>query len=102
MRRELLNRLQILVMHLLKYPFHPERRGKSWKLTTVHQRTAIARVLKQSPSLKYLLEDPEEIEVIYQNAVNEAVLETDLDRSVFTLECPYSIDALLDEEFWPE
>jgi len=28
-RRELLNRLQILLVHLLKHQFQPERRGKS-------------------------------------------------------------------------
>jgi hypothetical protein len=101
-RRELLNRLQILVMHLLKYQFQPERRSKSWKLTVVHQRTAIERLLKQSPSLKRLLENPEELQDVYRKAVREAVLETDLDRCVFPLECPYSVDDMLNDEFWPE
>ena len=59
-RRELQNRLQILLMHLLKHHFQPERRGKSWKLTIIHQRTAIERLLKQSPSLRRLLENQEE------------------------------------------
>lgn len=101
-RRELLNRLQILLMHLLKHQFQPERRGKSWKLTIVHQRTAIERLLKQSPSLKRLLEDPEEVQDTYQKAVREAVLETDLERHVFPLDCPYSVPEMLDDEFWPE
>lgn len=101
-RRELLNRLQILVMHLLKYQFQPERRGKSWKLTILHQRTAIERLLKQSPSLKRLLENPAELRDVYQKAVREAMLETDLDRSVFPLECPYRVEEILGDEFWPE
>jgi hypothetical protein len=101
-RRELLNRLQILVMHLLKYQFQPERRSKSWKLTIVHQRTAIERLLKQSPSLRRLLENPEELQDVYRKAVREAVLETDLDRCVFPLECPYGVDDMLNDEFWPE
>lgn len=101
-RRELLNRLQILVMHLLKYQFQPERRSKSWKLTIVHQRTAIERLLKQSPSLKRLIEAPEEIQDVYQKAVKEAVLETDLEKSVFPLDCPYGTTDLLNDDFWPE
>jgi len=101
-RRELLNRLQILLMHLLKYQFQPERRGKSWKLTIIHQRTAIERLLKQSPSLRRLLEDQEELLDIYQKAVREAVLETDLDRYIFPVECPYSVMDMLDDGFWPE
>ena len=44
-RRELLNRLQVLLLHLLKYQYQPERRGKSWLLTISHQRTAIERLL---------------------------------------------------------
>ena len=101
-RRELLNRLQILLMHLLKFQFQPERRGKSWKLTIIHQRTAIERLLKQSPSLRRLLEDQEELLDVYQKAVREAVLETDLDRYIFPIECPYSVVEMLDDEFWPE
>ncbi len=101
-RRELLNRLQILLMHLLKYQFQPERRGKSWKLTIIHQRTAIERLLKQSPSLYRLLEDQEELLDIYQKAVREAVLETDLERHIFPMECPYSVVELLGDGFWPE
>ena len=101
-RRELLNRLQILLMHLLKYQFQPERRGKSWKLTIIHQRTAIERLLKQSPSLRRLVEDQEELLDVYQKAVREAVLETDLDRHIFPVESPYTVMEMLDDEFWPE
>jgi hypothetical protein len=101
-RRELLNRLQKLVMHMLKFQFQPERRSKSWKLTIVHQRTAIERLLKQSPSLKRILEDQEEIQDVYQKAMREAALETDVDSSVFPVECPYPLDLLLDDGFWPE
>jgi hypothetical protein len=58
--------------------------------------------LKQSPSLRRLLEDQEELLDVYQKAVREAVLETDLDRDIFPVECPYSVKEMLDDEFWPE
>jgi len=101
-RRELLNRLQILVMHLLKYPYPPERRGKRGKLTIVHQRTAVERLLKPSPSLMHVLANPEEVQDVYRKAVAEAVLETDPDRSVFPVECPYGVADMLADGFWPE
>lgn len=101
-RRELLNRLQILVMHLLKYQFQPERQGKSWKLTIVHQRTAIERLLKQSPSLKRLLDNPDEFSDVYRKAVREAALETDLDKSIFPVDSPYTLENVLSDEFWPD
>jgi hypothetical protein len=35
-RRELLNRLEVLLLHLLKHQYRPERRGKRWQLTINH------------------------------------------------------------------
>ena len=37
-RRELENRLVVLLLHLLKWQFQPERRGKSWRATIRIQR----------------------------------------------------------------
>ncbi|MGH8479710.1 MAG: DUF29 domain-containing protein [Gammaproteobacteria bacterium] len=101
-RRELQSRLQVLVSHLLKCQYQPERRGKSWLLTIGHQRDAVDRLLKQSPSLRPLLDDPEELGDIYAKAVRDAVIETELDRHVFPLACPYAIDQLLDGNFLPD
>ncbi len=100
-RRELQSRLQVLLCHLLKHPYQPERRGKSWLLTIGHQRDAIDRLLKQSPSLRPLLENAEEMADIYAKAVRDAVIETDLDRHTFPARCPYAIDQMLDDDFFP-
>jgi hypothetical protein len=51
-RRELVNRLGILLGHLLKWQFQPHLRGKSWRATLSEQRRQIQRLLKESPSLK--------------------------------------------------
>ncbi|MCA1854258.1 MAG: DUF29 domain-containing protein, partial [Beggiatoa sp.] len=101
-RRELQSRLQVLMRHLLKYQYQPERRGKSWLLTIGHQRDAIDRLLKQSPSLRPLLDDAEEIADIYAKAVRDAVIETELDRHLFPSRCPYAIEQLLDGDFLPD
>jgi hypothetical protein len=47
---------RVLLLYLLKHQYQPERRGKSWRLTINHQRTAIERLLEQSPSLRRLLD----------------------------------------------
>ncbi len=101
-RRELQSRLRMLVRHLLKYQYQPERRGKSWLLTIGHQRDAIEILLKQSPSLRPLLDDAEEMADIYTKAVRDAVIETELDRHLFPVRCPYAIDQLLDGDFLPD
>ena len=101
-RRELQSRLQVLVCHLLKYQYQPERRGKSWLLTIGHQRDAIDRLLKQSPNLRALLDNAEELGAIYAKAVRDTVIETELDRHLFPSRCPYTIDQLLDGDFLPD
>lgn len=99
-RRELLNRLQVLLLHLLKYQYQPERRGKSWLLTINHQRTAIERLLEQSPSLIRLLDD-DSLTKVYIKAVRDAVIETDLERHLFPIVCPYRVEQILDEDWLP-
>jgi hypothetical protein len=100
-RRELLNRLQVLLVHLLKHQYQPERRGKSWLLTIHHQRTAIERLLEQSPSLKGLLSE-ENLAKVYAKSVREAVIETDLDRHLFPIVCPYRLDQILSDDWMPD
>lgn len=99
-RRELLNRLQVLLLHLLKYQYQPERRGKSWLLTINHQRTAIERLLEQSPSLRRLL-DVDNLTKVYLKAVRDAVIEADLERHLFPVVCPYRLEQILDEDWLP-
>ena len=52
---ELLSRLEVLFIHLLKWRFQPARRGRSWQLSIAGQRRKIARRLERSPSLKHKL-----------------------------------------------
>jgi len=56
-RRELCNRLGILLGHLLKWHYQPEARSKSWFYTIKEQRIRIVRHLKDNPSLKPYLDD---------------------------------------------
>jgi hypothetical protein len=99
-RRELLNRLQVLILHLLKFQYQPERRSKSWLLTINHQRTAIERLLEQSPSLRRVL-DADALVKVYGKALRDAVIETDLDRHLFPVDCPYRLEQILDEDWFP-
>lgn len=100
-RRELLNRLQVLLLHLLKYQYQPESRGKNWLLTISHQRTVIERLLEQSPSLGGMLNE-ETVAKVYAKAVREAVIETNLERHLFPVACPYLIERVLEEDWLPE
>jgi hypothetical protein len=100
-KREAYNRLTVLLMHLLKYEFQPERRTRSWRSTVREQRRQLKLVFKDSPSLakNYV---PTVIDDIYQDARTDAVDETGLLLARFPETSPYSLEQILDEDFLPE
>jgi hypothetical protein len=99
-KRELVNRLTVLLLHLLKWQFQPSHRGVSWEATIEVQRRDLTDHLKDNPSLKSSL--PEITGRAYGNARIEAAAETRLGRKTFPESCPWSFDQIMDEEFWPE
>ncbi len=55
-KRELINRLAVLLSHLLKWQFQPAFRGNSWRLTIEEQRNRVDDHLGDNPSLKSQLD----------------------------------------------
>lgn len=98
-QRELGNRMTVLIAHLLKWQFQPERQGRSWELTIRNQRKAIQLHLKQVPSLKSKLADVEWWEIIWGDAVYQASKETELDT--FPETRLWSIDNILSDSWLP-
>lgn len=99
-KRELESRLTVLATHLLKWQFQPARRGKSWHVTIEQQRRHLRKHLDENPSLKSILS--ETVFLAYEDARLEAEKETDLDRDIFPIDCPYSVDELMDRTFLPD
>ena len=106
-RSELISRFIVLIAHLLKWQFQlqqlssrwQEFEGKSWRKTLIEQRLQIENKLEDNPSLKPYLE--EAINKAYPKAVMFAVKETGLEKSRFPDKCPYTIEQLLDYDFYP-
>jgi len=99
-RRELINRLAVLLTHLLKWQFQPERRCTSWRLTINEQRRQLELLLEDSPSLGQHL--PQFLERAYRNATRAALEETGFLKSPFPEQCTYSFEQIMDEGYWPE
>ena len=99
-KRELLHRLKVLLMHLLKWQYQPNMRGQSWRLTIKEQRRETARHLSDNPSLKSRLADI--LTDAYGDAVLAAARETGLPEETFPLECPWSFPQIIEAQFWPE
>lgn len=99
-KRELVSRLSILLLHLLKWQFQPGRRGASWEATITVQRDDLSDHLRDNPSLKAKLD--EAIADAYRKAAILAVGETGLPKSTFPAVCPWPFERLMDMDFWPE
>ncbi|MBF0334011.1 MAG: DUF29 domain-containing protein [Alphaproteobacteria bacterium] len=99
-KRELASRLTVLLTHLLKWQFQPERRGRSWRSTITIQRHALADHLADNPSLKSTLDQV--LTRAYEDGRLGAIGETDLPESLFPSECPWSFERIMDAAFWPD
>lgn len=99
-KRALRSRTVVLLAHLLKYRFQPQHRSASWNGAIREQRKQLAELLNDSPSLKPRLE--EDLQDSYISARLLAAGETGLAETSFPEQCPYSIDQLLDQDFWPD
>jgi hypothetical protein len=89
-----------LLHHLLKWRYQPTHCSPSWRRSIRQARHAIARRLEQSPSLRQTV--PTLLEGEYRRARREAQDETGLPLATFPESCPWSVDQLQDEDFWPD
>ncbi len=98
-QRSLSSRLEELTLHLLKWCYQPKRRSRSWELSIIKQRDGIADLLEESPSLRSKL--PELLEKAYSRARRYAAKETNLPLKTFPEQPAFTLDQILDNEFWP-
>jgi hypothetical protein len=97
-RRELINRLGVLIAHLLKWQFQPTARSSSWVGTIKEQRRKLNRLLRENPSLKNIT--PDKISDAYGDALAIVEKDTGLNETNFPELCPFTIVQILDESFW--
>ncbi|GDZ93400.1 hypothetical protein PA905_12360 [Planktothrix agardhii CCAP 1459/11A] len=96
-KRELKSRLIVLLMHLLKWHYQPEKRSESWRSTITEQRICIEGLLEDSPSLKPLLS--EVFEDCYQKARLKASDETGIKLNFFPKESLFSLEETLESSY---
>ncbi|MBF0103570.1 MAG: DUF29 domain-containing protein, partial [Desulfobacterales bacterium] len=99
-QRELANRMAVLIAHLLKWQFQPERKSSSWERTIKEQRRSLGFHLKKVPSLRSKLNDSEWLDSVWADAVTIAIKETGLED--FPEICPWLIENILSQQWLPE
>ena len=100
------SQLRRMLVHLMKARIQPERAGASWRGSVANARIEILDHFGDSPSLRKHAES--NLQRIYREAVELALVETNLDGRVanpdIPEECPYTLDALLEGDLntlWP-
>jgi len=92
-KRELKSRLIVLLMHLLKWQYQPEKRSENWRITISEQRICIEELLEDSPSLQPLVS--EVFDDCYQKSRLKASEETGIKLNFFPKESPFTLEETL-------
>jgi hypothetical protein len=98
-RRQLTNRLEVLLVHLLQWHYQPERQSRSWELSILEQRRRIHKLLRSNPSLRPDL--PDLLADAYDDARFGTMRETGLPLSTFPEHSPYPLEQVLQADWLP-
>jgi hypothetical protein len=99
-RREVGRQLQTLLSHLLQWCHRPAERVGSRRVPIRAARREIAAVLADSPSLRDQV--PGMLLAGYMEARLDTSDATGLPLITFPETCPWTLEQVLDPEFWPE
>jgi Domain of unknown function DUF29 len=93
-RRALVGHLRVLLTHLLKWEYQPDRRSDSWVHSMLHAQIEVQTIVDDSPSLRPEL--PALVARAYEQARRVAAKEMQHDLGWLRDACPWSPDQLLD------
>jgi hypothetical protein len=86
-------------LHLLKWQYQSQRRTDSCVDSITDARTQIELAIAHSPSLKNY--PAEAIEQSYQRTRRQAAKQTEMSIAVFPEDCPYFVELVLEEDWFP-
>jgi hypothetical protein len=92
--------LKIVLEHLIKWMFQPEKRSDSWSDSIEEHRDRISRIIEDSPSLA--LVPGEVLGREYRKARRKALRDTRLPLGKIPAACPFTIEEVLDPDFLPD
>jgi hypothetical protein len=98
-KRSIEGNLAIVLLHLLKWQHQSDKRKGGWKSSIIEHRVRLLKLIAESPSLRAYPGEvlPEE----YGFARQKASDETGLPESHFPESCPFTIQQVMDHDFYP-
>ena len=94
-RREVYSRLVVLLTHLLKWEYQPEKRSGSWRGTILEQRRELRLLLESGVLRSHAIAS---LAVTYQEAREQAAAETGLPLETFPIQWEQSVDEVIARE----
>jgi len=94
-RRETFSRMVVLLVHLLKWEYQPDRRSDSWTDTIRNQRFELELLLESGTLSNHIRE---EFERAYGKSRKQVSQQTSLDIDVFPFECPWTLEQILADD----
>lgn len=89
--------LSVLLLHMLKWDYQPERMSRSWDNSIATQRDRYRDVLADNPGLKS--RQASILAKAYRDAARLASSQTGIPRDELPDTCPYTMDAILHRAF---
>ncbi|MFQ3679233.1 MAG: DUF29 domain-containing protein [Pseudanabaenaceae cyanobacterium] len=99
-KRSVKSDLKVVLFHLLKYKYQPNKRSRNWLTTLLEHRNRIADALEDSPSLRPYLQ--ENFDKIYDSARDLASTETGILKGIFPVVSPFTFEQALDQTYHPD
>ena len=98
-KRRIESNLNVILLHLLKWQFQPDRQKPGWRSSIAEHRARIGKLLRESPSLRSY--PSQVLDEEYVIARMKAIDETGLADEQFPKTCPYTAAEVLDADFLP-
>jgi hypothetical protein len=99
-KRATRSNLIVVLLHLLKYKYQPQKRTNSWLLTIFEHRRRLRDDFADSPSLKRYCH--EVFGQCYADARSEAAIETGLPIESFPEQSPFTPEETLNPDYLPQ
>lgn len=99
-KQSLESNLVVILLHLLKWQYQPNKRTRSWEKSIAEHRRRIKRIFCNSPSLRRYFHQV--FAECYVDARKQAKIETRFPLEHFPIDCPFIYEQVLDEDFLPE
>jgi hypothetical protein len=102
-RREVRSRLQVILVHLLKWKHQKKKRSPSWTRSISEQRDKLEMILADSATLRR--EVPDLIVKTFPSARRKASREmrfSPAETEQLPTTSPFSVQEILDDQFFPE